>query len=148
MPKIRSFLTFAYGTLNSLFMWSLVVKFLWNTDKYIIIIYVNILLIITVSVFCSTLQIKKIPFQGVYIPMDHIRGWFTRRNHHVKIDITFLLVKSEVQSRLVIFATCHIWKCRYHVYWNLSYSLSILKVAFLKSNPFRFKETSILFNDK
>ena len=30
----------------------------------------------------------------------------------------------------------------YHVYWNLLYSLIILKVIFLKSNPFRFKETN------
>jgi hypothetical protein len=28
-----------------------------------------------------------------------------------------------------------------NVYWNLSYPLSILKVIFLKSNPFQFKET-------
>ena len=47
-----------------------------------------------------------------------------------------------------IFATCHLWKCRESVYWNLSYSLIILKVIFLKSNPFRFKETLILFNNK
>jgi hypothetical protein len=134
MPKIRSFLTFAYGTLNSLFMWSLVVKFLWNTDKYIIIIYVNILLIITVSVFCSTLQIKKIPFQGVSIPMDHIRGWFTRRSHHVKIDITFLLVKSEVQSRLVILKSClmsPVYFC--HVsYMKMSISCLLKSIVFIK----------------
>jgi len=100
MPKIRSFLTFAYGTLNSLFMWSLVVKFLWNTDKYIIIILCQHSS--HYNCFCSTSQIKKIPFQGVSIPRDNVRGWFTRRSRHVKVDFTFLLVKSEVQSRLVI----------------------------------------------
>jgi hypothetical protein len=40
-----------------------------------------------------------------------------------------------------IFATCHLWKCRYRVYWNISYSLSILKVIFLKSNSLRFIAT-------
>ena len=40
-----------------------------------------------------------------------------------------------------IFATCLLWKCRYRVYWNLSYSWSILKVIFLKNNPFCFIET-------
>jgi hypothetical protein len=40
-----------------------------------------------------------------------------------------------------IFSTCHLWKCQYRVYWNLSYPLSILKVIFL-----RFKETLISFN--
>jgi hypothetical protein len=39
-----------------------------------------------------------------------------------------------------ILSTCHLWKCRYRVYWNISYPLSILKVIFLKSNP----ETLIL----
>ena len=50
--------------------------------------------------------------------------------------------------RIVIHCTirlnvCHselflpnLWKCRYHVYWNLSYSLSILKVIFSKSHNF------------
>jgi len=27
-----------------------------------------------------------------------------------------------------IFATCLLWKCRYRVYWNLSYSGSILLI--------------------
>jgi hypothetical protein len=45
-----------------------------------------------------------------------------------------------------IFSTCHLWKCRYHVYWNLLYLFSILKVIFLKSNPLWFKETLISFN--
>ena len=27
-----------------------------------------------------------------------------------------------------IFTTCHLWKCRYRVYWNLRSKLSILKV--------------------
>ena len=39
------------------------------------------------------------------------------------------------------FCHCHLWKCWYHAYWNLSYALIVLKVTFLKSNPFRFKET-------
>ena len=39
----------------------------------------------------------------------------------------------------------HIRKCRYYVYWNLLYPLSILKVIFLKSNPLRFKKN---FNNK
>jgi hypothetical protein len=47
-----------------------------------------------------------------------------------------------------IFATCHLWKYRHRVYWILCYSLSILKVTFLKSNLFRFKETLISFNIK
>jgi hypothetical protein len=41
-----------------------------------------------------------------------------------------------------------LWKYRHRVYWILWYSLSILKVTFLKSNPFRFKETLISFNIK
>ena len=43
-----------------------------------------------------------------------------------------------------IFATCHLWKYRHRVYWILWYSLIILKVTFLKSNPFRFKETNFV----
>jgi hypothetical protein len=35
-----------------------------------------------------------------------------------------------------------------YFYWYLSHPLSILKVIFLKSNPFRFEETLILFNNK
>ena len=53
----------------------------------------------------------------------------------------------KLQSRLQIISfpgsilsMCHLWKCRYRVYWNISYPLSILKVIFLKSNP----ETLIL----
>jgi hypothetical protein len=40
---------------------------------------------------------------------------------------------------------CHVpfMKISTCVYWNLWYSLSILKVTFLKSNSFRFKETLI-----
>jgi hypothetical protein len=30
----------------------------------------------------------------------------------------------------------NLWKCWYHVYWNLSYPLSILKVIFSKSHNF------------
>jgi hypothetical protein len=43
--------------------------------------------------------------------------------------------------------TCHLWKCRHHahVYWNLMYPLSILKVVFLESNPLWFIETLISF---
>ena len=37
-----------------------------------------------------------------------------------------------------IFSTCHLWKCRYRLHWNLSHPLSILK----------FKETLISFNNK
>ena len=46
-----------------------------------------------------------------------------------------------------IFSTCHLWKCRYRarVYWNLSYTLSILKVIFLESNPLRFIEILLSF---
>jgi hypothetical protein len=47
-----------------------------------------------------------------------------------------------------IFAMCYLWKCWYRVYWNLSYPLSFLKVIFLKSNPFWFKEIVILVNNK
>ena len=43
---------------------------------------------------------------------------------------------------------CHLWKYQHRVYWILWYSSSILKVTFLKSNPFRFKETLISFNIK
>ena len=39
------------------------------------------------------------------------------------------------------FCTFHfLWKCWYHVYWNLSYSLSILKVIFSKSYKFWLKK--------
>jgi hypothetical protein len=34
----------------------------------------------------------------------------------------------------------NLWKCRYHVYWNLSYPLSILKVIFSKSNKLWLKK--------
>jgi hypothetical protein len=37
-----------------------------------------------------------------------------------------------------IFDTCLLWKFRYRVYSNLSYSWSILKVIFLKNNPSSF----------
>jgi hypothetical protein len=30
----------------------------------------------------------------------------------------------------------NLWKCQYHVYWNLSYPLSILKAIFSKSHNF------------
>ena len=53
----------------------------------------------------------------------------------------------ESPCRTHIFATFHLWNCLYRVYWNLSYPLSILKVIFLKSDPFRFKETIILVNN-
>jgi len=65
--------------------------------------------------------------------------------------LRFLVGQKRSSSRLVIlksrpriFATCHLWKCQYRVYWNLSYLLSILKVIFLKSNLFRLKKLSIL----
>ena len=74
-----------------------------------------------------------------------VRGW---RSCVVKVDFEFPLIKSEVQVALYlwrvtqcgprIFATCHLWKCRHRVHWNLWYSLSILEVTFLKINPFRF----------
>ena len=73
----------------------------------------------------------------------------------MKVDFDFSLVKSEVQSSLVILKSrpmlpayfCHVpfMKISTSCLW---YSLSILKVTFLKSNPFRFKETLILFNIK
>ena len=86
--------------------------------------------------------------------MAHIRGRFGRRSRLVKVDFAFLIRLSRLvilKSRPRIFTTFHLWKCRYHVYWNLSYPLSILKVIFLKSNPLvplQFKETLISFNNK
>ena len=66
----------------------------------------------------------------------------------MKVDFDFSLVKSEVQSSLVILKSrpmlpayfCHVpfMKISTSCLW---YSLSILKVTFLKSNPFLFKET-------
>ena len=61
----------------------------------------------------------------------HVRGRFGQRSRLVEVDFVFSLVKSEVQVGLQfwrvalwrqhIFAMCHLYKCRYHVYWNLSY---------------------------
>ena len=55
---------------------------------------------------------------------------------------------NSIVIRIVIHCTirlnvCHnklflpnLWKCRYHVYWNLSYPFCILKVIFSKSHNF------------
>ena len=72
--------------------------------------------------------------------------------------LRFLVGQKRSSSSLVILKSCpmlpayvchcHLWKYRHRVYWILWYPLIILKVAFLKSNPFRFKETLISFNIK
>ena len=65
-----------------------------------------------------------------------------------RLTSPFRWSKAKFKSSSAYFLlTCHLWKCRYraHVYWNLSYPLSILKVIFLESNPLRFIETLISF---
>jgi hypothetical protein len=37
-------------------------------------------------------------------------------------------------NRVALCRRRHLWKCRYRVYWNLSYPLSILNVIFLKTS--------------
>ena len=72
-------------------------------------------------------------------------GWLRFLVGQTRSSSRLVILKSR---RLHIFSTCHLWKCQYRarVYWNLSYPLlSILKVIFLESNPWRFIETLISF---
>ena len=71
----------------------------------------------------------------------------TSLSHLSKVKFKSPCNFEELPCHTHIFATFHLWNCLYHVYWNLSYPLSILKVIFLKSDPFRFKETVILVNN-
>ena len=81
-----------------------------------------------------TIQAKKSP----------CGGWFGFLIRQRRSSSCLVILK----SRLHIFTMCHLWKCWYHVSWNLLYPLSIFRVIFLQSNIFRFKETLISFNNK
>ena len=58
-----------------------------------------------------------------------------------KRSLTRLVILKSLPMSPAYFYQCHLWKYRHRVYWYLSHPLSILKVIFLKSNPFRFEET-------
>ena len=89
----------------------------------------------------------------IYVPVYGFDPWLVIKSANIGRIHCSLQMKErnplylKLQSRLQIISfpgsilsTCHLWKCRYRVYWNISYPLSILKVIFLKSNP----ETLIL----
>jgi hypothetical protein len=53
-------------------------------------------------------------------------------------ELRFHFTEMRINTSKVILP--NLWKCRYHVYWNLSYPLSILKVIFSKSNKLWLKK--------
>ena len=76
--------------------------------------------------FSSSVRLKY--KSGLTFEGEEVAWWrLTSFSHWSKVKF-----KSILKSCMHIF-TCHLWICRYCVYWNLSYPLSILKVIFLKS---------------
>jgi hypothetical protein len=83
-----------------------------------------------------------------YLSLSKInRQWRKWRVPAKSLVIDWSRVTSYIDSKYINCTirlnVCHselflpnLWKCRYHVYWNLSYPLSILKVIFSKSHNF------------
>jgi hypothetical protein len=68
------------------------------------------LLSLTVKDLCFYIYKFKLLFTGLYFLLQ-LFCVFSFKSPHFSV-------------------TCHLWKCWYHVYWNLAYSLGILKVIF------------------
>jgi hypothetical protein len=59
-----------------------------------------------------------------------------RQNNIINSIVSSFIARFVSMSAITNYFLPNLWKCRYHVYWNLSYRLSILKVIFSKSHNF------------
>jgi hypothetical protein len=131
------------------FLWHEILVLIFDIFYYLhsfsVILYENLDLII---IFCTLLQncfcliyYSKYYHCSSFPNRGDLQIDMKRRSHNLRSSqLVILNNRSICVWHPRIFATCLLWKCRYRVYWNLSYSWSILKVIFFKSNRFRLKK--------
>jgi hypothetical protein len=111
--------------------------------NYFYQIYENVdIMFIDCGILCTCHNYKKIIIVDWILCPDK-SSWDQRLRNQNKNSIICV-----IHCMIRLCNVCHnelflsnLWKCRYHVYWNLSCPLSILKVIFSKSN----KEWRLLF---
>ena len=84
---------------------------------------------------CHSMYLKWTYFCNRH--MGAISHWEKcRQNNIINSIVSSFIARFVSMSAITNYFLPNLWKCRYHVYWNLSYRLSILKVIFSKSHNF------------